>query len=212
MFAVLNVVTAVFIAEMNRATNHDDEIAVGQKKHLMEVYCSKIREVFKELDKSGDGQLSKDEFEPLMHDQLLKTWLSTLDIDTVDIHHLFEVIADEDGNVALDDFVSGMSRVKGPAKSIDVLKLQTASSHLMSKIDSLLDERRHAPGIGHLQNMDTRILLQIARSIDAKLDNVIRGGSEGIGQGWNEVGDDPAPSPSPPSISPNNTPGCSRRP
>eukprot|EP00747_Dinoflagellata_sp_TGD_P047943 gnl/TRDRNA2_/TRDRNA2_145310_c0_seq1.p1 gnl/TRDRNA2_/TRDRNA2_145310_c0~~gnl/TRDRNA2_/TRDRNA2_145310_c0_seq1.p1 ORF type:complete len:612 (+),score=95.64 gnl/TRDRNA2_/TRDRNA2_145310_c0_seq1:41-1837(+) len=138
MFAVIKVITAVFIAETTRCTNSDDDIAVTRKKKLQEVYVGKLQEVFKELDRSGDGSLSRCEFEPLINDALLQTWLNTLDIDTFDLEHLFEILDSGDGNIDMQEFIQGMSRVRGPAKSIDVLKLQCTVDHLKTNLDNVI--------------------------------------------------------------------------
>jgi len=138
MFAILRVITAVFIAETARCASTDDELAIQKKQIQKESYCSKLTDAFKHLDINGDGVISWDEFEPLISNPLLKTWLSTLDIDTHDLMALFKIYDKGDRQFNMKLFIEGLSHVKGPAKSIDVLKLLTNVDVLNKKMDKIL--------------------------------------------------------------------------
>jgi len=138
MFAIIRVITAVFVAETTRCVNSDDELAVRKKQKQRDLYCTKLKDTFKHLDIDGDGIISWDEFEPLITNPNLKTWLDTLDIDTYDLMTLFKIYDRGDGQFNIDRFIEGMSHVKGPAKSIDVLKLLANIDVVNRKMDSIL--------------------------------------------------------------------------
>jgi len=139
LFSVMRVVTSVFIAETNRIAASDDELAITKKQRAKELYGSKLKEVFLELDLSNDGYLTMDEFNSMMSDDLIKVWLTTLEIDTLDLNQLFQMLADDDARFNLNEFVSCLSRVRGPAKSVDMLKAITLVGKLEKKVDMLLN-------------------------------------------------------------------------
>jgi len=142
MFAVVKVITAVFVSETMRCAASDDELAMQKKQKGTEAHCKKIGEVFRELDRTGSGFLCWEDFSELLADDMLKTWLSSMDIDTHDLSHLFKVLSNGgEDQISLDDLVVGMSRIKGPAKSIDVLKLLSNTSTLEAQLDLLLAEK-----------------------------------------------------------------------
>lgn len=175
MFGMIKVITAIFIAETNRCANSDDNIAVAKKQRLKEAYCLKLREIFEELDDSGDGLLSWAEFEPLVTDELLRTWLSTLDIDTQELESLFQILDTGDGKIDVGEFTRGMSRVRGPAKSIDVLKIITNLGQISGKLDTL---NKRATMLGFSPEPDAvDAQAQRLQQIDTKLDEVLRVGS-----------------------------------
>jgi len=138
MFALVKVITAVFVAETTRATQSDDELTLQKRTRAMEVNGRKLREVFRELDVSGNGYLTREEFEPIISDGIMKAWLATIGIDTCELEHLFSILDTSDGGVSLDEFISGMTRIKGPAKSVDVLKMMNGMNHLAAQLDELI--------------------------------------------------------------------------
>lgn len=138
MFALIKVITAVFLAETTRCANSDDNIAVQKRKDQKAMYEQKLTEIFSELDESGDGFLTLEEFMPLITDELLTTWLTTLEIDTHDLVHLFGILDTGDNKIDIQEFTKGMSRVRGPAKSIDVLKLHTITRDMTSVLEGIV--------------------------------------------------------------------------
>jgi len=103
------------------------------------IYTAKLKEIFLELDHSGDGYVTWEEFSPALGDKRLRTYLHTLDIDTHDLEHLFELLHAGDGTVVLSDFIENLSRVKGAAKNIDVLKLHSIFAKLQKNVEKKLD-------------------------------------------------------------------------
>jgi len=135
--AILNVSTAVFIAETNRCANSDDELMVLKHRRVKSAYCAKLKHVFEELDNKGDGVLTWDEFEPLFADDLLKTWLSTLEVDTHDLRALFDVMDEGHGTVTISEFTKGLTHCRGGARGLDVLKIITMSEELSCAVGNL---------------------------------------------------------------------------
>merc|ERR550537_1009073 len=80
-FAVVNVIRAVFITETNRVASSDDEVMLLKKQRAQEGYIAKVRDLFAELDNDDDGRVSKEEFAQLFDDDVLRAFLSSLDLD-----------------------------------------------------------------------------------------------------------------------------------
>jgi len=173
MFSMIKVITAVFIAETTRCANCDDELAITQKQRAKEQYCSKLRRVFQDLDKDGDGFLTREEFQPLISDHVLSTWLHTLDIDTYDLSCLFNIHDDGDGKLAVGEFIDGLSRVKGAAKSIDLLKVMAAITHMTHRVENIQRTvQENSNGL-----CSSAEILQASQDTNAKLDLLLRSDS-----------------------------------
>jgi len=174
MFSVLKVITAVFIAETTRCANSDDDIAITQKQIAREHYCKRLQAVFQELDIDGDGFLTREEFQPLISNHVLTTWLHTLDIDTYDLSMLFHIHDDGDGKFSISEFIDGLTHVKGPAKSIDLLKLMVSVAHLTHKMEDMQDMMQD----NNPRSRSSNELVETSRDTNAKLDMLLGSGMQ----------------------------------
>eukprot|EP00747_Dinoflagellata_sp_TGD_P074891 gnl/TRDRNA2_/TRDRNA2_158505_c1_seq2.p3 gnl/TRDRNA2_/TRDRNA2_158505_c1~~gnl/TRDRNA2_/TRDRNA2_158505_c1_seq2.p3 ORF type:complete len:131 (+),score=28.63 gnl/TRDRNA2_/TRDRNA2_158505_c1_seq2:34-393(+) len=116
----------------------DDEMVQMRRQQQNKIYCKKIGRVFQQLDTTGDGILSRKELEQLMTNKSMHTMLHTLEIDTHDLGELFDVLDDGDGEIAFKEFTDGMSRMRGPAKSIDILRVLGKVHRLENKVNRML--------------------------------------------------------------------------
>merc|ERR1711953_495955 len=134
-FGVVKVIAALFIAETNRLAAVDDELAVMQAQRKKTAYLQKLWDVFKELDSNDDGKITWHEFETLFHEERMRTWLTTLEIDVTDLHELFRILDDGDGCIGLEEFIRGVGRVRGQARSMDLIAVQKQVLLIHQKLD-----------------------------------------------------------------------------
>jgi len=136
-FAVLNVINAVFIQQTMKVAQSSIDIMIFQKQKQQEQYKKRLKEVFKQIDTSGDGRVTQMEIESVMHDSKMKTWLACLDIDVNDLYDLFEMFDDGDGKLTIGEFLSAATRMKGNAKNIDMARLLSKVTKLEEQLDSM---------------------------------------------------------------------------
>ncbi|CAE7746412.1 Scn11a [Symbiodinium pilosum] len=122
-FAVLNVVTAVFVQSTMKVAQADEEFVAAEKQRAQEAYRHKLTNFFKQVDSSGDGKLDFKEFTDLLENPKLQVWLAQLDIETTDLKGLFQMLDDGDGEISLEEFETGLMRMKGYARSFDLNKI-----------------------------------------------------------------------------------------
>lgn len=137
-FAVLNVLNAVFIQQTMKVAQQDQELTMKQQQRSAAAYAARLCELFRRLDISGDGYLSWDEFSSIIREPELQSWLSTLEIEHHDAESLFRMMDNGDGEISIDEFTAGASRLKGPAKNIDVACIQVMVKRLAYKVDDLI--------------------------------------------------------------------------
>mmetsp|Transcript_46258 Transcript_46258/g.107572 ORF Transcript_46258/g.107572 Transcript_46258/m.107572 type:complete len:578 (+) Transcript_46258:61-1794(+) len=124
-FAVIGVINGVFMQETFKVAATDDTIMVRQKQKAVNMHKKKMKLLFETADETGDGQLSLEEFRALLQgdaktSQWIKLWLASMDLDVSDVDTLYHLIDDGDGGITADELVRGISRLKGPARSIDL--------------------------------------------------------------------------------------------
>lgn len=135
-FAVLGVINGVILQETFKVAQTDDIIMLRHKRKATANMKSKMNRLFHALDSDGDGKVTEMEFLEMCEYPDVKIWLSSLDIETDDLSTLFK-LCDLNGNgvLSLDEVVSRLPRIKGSARSIDVLSLLHRDS-ISSKSDS----------------------------------------------------------------------------
>ncbi|CAE7597918.1 CACNA1S [Symbiodinium natans] len=127
VFAVVNVVTGVFVDTAIEKNQSDKELAVQEELRNKRLRMNWIRDVFSELDSSGDGTVTQEEFESQLNHEAVIAYFNTLKLDVSDAKTLFRML-DSDGSegVNIDEFVSGCYRLSGEATT---LHTQVRSNH-----------------------------------------------------------------------------------
>ncbi|CAE7032049.1 Scn2a [Symbiodinium natans] len=133
-FAVLNVVNAVFVQQTMLLASNDEDLAFKQKQKDWDWYSKKVRRLFGAIDTSGDGSITFDEFSNLVQSPKLKFWMSQLELEYHDLLGLFEMLDDGDGEISIDEFLESARRLKGPAKAIDMFRMETKVELLLAQV------------------------------------------------------------------------------
>jgi len=119
-FSVVCVITGVFIQETFKTATTDDSIMMMQKKRALRIHTGKMEALFRHADHDSTGSLHKEQFSQLLRDPGVKHWLSSMDLDVSDVDSVFTLLDDGDGLLTAEELVSGVARLKGFARSIDV--------------------------------------------------------------------------------------------
>lgn len=94
--------------------------------------------MFREADTSGDGFIDFQEFKRMLEHPQLQVWLHQLEIQTDDLLGLFCMLDDGDGEISLEEFETGIMKIKGIARSFDLNKLQRQVRKMNAKLDFML--------------------------------------------------------------------------
>jgi voltage-gated sodium channel len=133
---MLNVVTGIFV-DSAVCTRTEDEVVecfIDDQKRTLE----EVKRIFKEADMDGSGTLSCAELSKHLQHPWVKAYFSGLDIDPSDAVIIFALI-DKDGtdSVSIDEFVDGTMKLKGNAKSIDVLSMMFDNIRFSMRFNTL---------------------------------------------------------------------------
>lgn len=137
-FAVIGIINGVFIQETFRVAANDDFIMMHEKEWSMGTHKSKMMKLLEAGDSSGDGQLDRGEFLELLEVDEVKMWLASMDLDTSDGEAVFAFMdKDGDNQVSIDELVQGVSKLKGSARSLDLISCLHRIDHLTKLIIDL---------------------------------------------------------------------------
>lgn len=126
---VMNVIEAVFV-EGTFANSEAQE----QSKLL-----TSLNELFVLMDEDGDGTLSWSEFRQAFADKEISEKWKQLDINQSECKELFSLLDPGDGNIPMDDFFDGLTRMKGQALSKDVFRIMKMLDDLIQAISIMFE-------------------------------------------------------------------------
>jgi len=136
-FAVVKVITGVFLHETFRTANSDDELMIMQKRRSKSKHVKKMLQFLTAADDSNDGVLQREELKKILENPDMKVWLSAQDLDVVDVDLLFDFLDGGEGHISSAELISGVARLKGAARSIDLVGLMHMTSSLNTQMKDL---------------------------------------------------------------------------
>mmetsp|Transcript_81507 Transcript_81507/g.253020 ORF Transcript_81507/g.253020 Transcript_81507/m.253020 type:complete len:595 (+) Transcript_81507:97-1881(+) len=125
VFAVVNVVTGVFVETALGANHADKEVVVHEELEAKKAYLKSMREVFDEMDEDDTGCISISEFENKLNDERVIAYFNALKLDVSDARTLFRLLDyDQSNEVNIDEFLTGCYQLQGESRSLDMKIMQ----------------------------------------------------------------------------------------
>ena len=79
--------------------------------------------LFRAADHTGLGSLSFPDFTKLFADPFVKTWLAAYELNVFDVALLWDLVDDGDNSLTAEELLTGIARLKGAARSLDLHEL-----------------------------------------------------------------------------------------
>mmetsp|Transcript_13554 Transcript_13554/g.30882 ORF Transcript_13554/g.30882 Transcript_13554/m.30882 type:complete len:740 (+) Transcript_13554:68-2287(+) len=148
VFGVMNVLTAIFVESATQIAQVDQDLAIQEQLRRDSSTINMIKAMFNEADKDGSGILTSEEFEELLTDEKYIFAMRLIDIDIAEARGLFQLLdLGETGEVSIQEFVTGMMRLKGSAKGIDLATLiyenKKMYHHIHDSFHAMMDRIQH---------------------------------------------------------------------
>eukprot|EP00928_Gymnodinium_smaydae_P031275 TRINITY_DN22_c0_g2_i1.p1 TRINITY_DN22_c0_g2~~TRINITY_DN22_c0_g2_i1.p1 ORF type:complete len:732 (+),score=185.01 TRINITY_DN22_c0_g2_i1:301-2196(+) len=151
LIGVLNVLTSVFVERARELSALDRDLAIQAELKQNEAFIREMREIFEEADADGSGSITWVKFKAYLENEQVRAYFATHNLDTSEAHELFRLLAGDSGEdcVDIEEFVMGCMRLKGQAKSADMMvllretkilnrKLRTLAQRVDSRFDALM--------------------------------------------------------------------------
>jgi len=149
VFVATRIVAALLMKETLSQYSNDAECMVNERAKKSSWVKASLSDLFEEADTDNDGLLSVKEMRALFAHQKVKLWMKELGVDANDPDTLICLLGDGDGcGVNQDDFLHGITRLKGEARSQDLLPVYShvKKTHALVKdlhitVDRLVQEK-----------------------------------------------------------------------
>lgn len=130
-FALMRVIAALFLKQTLAIADQDTERRAMEKMKEKEKFAKELREIFAEADRSGDGAISRDEFEAMIRFPSVVQRFAKLDLELDEVVALFGVLSADDGDTDYDEFLHAALKMKSSARTIDTVQIlhQTLETH-----------------------------------------------------------------------------------
>merc|ERR1719436_1320931 len=126
-FGLLNIIVGV-VVENALATAAKDRKKIRRAKEAdRQLVFNQLREIFEDADQDGSGTLSYKEVEDAIRKPEISHKLRMIEFPIEKPQQIFELLDyDDSGELTIDEFITGCLRMKGQAKSKDLLFAQVA--------------------------------------------------------------------------------------
>merc|ERR1719424_2138750 len=103
-FAMMHVISALFIRETLAAAENNKEIQMELQAQKRAKNTLKLKELFELIDESGDGLICEVEMQNLIHNPGAMRVLTDLHLTAEDLMHLFTLLDDGKGSIGFAEF------------------------------------------------------------------------------------------------------------
>jgi hypothetical protein len=136
LFAVVNIVTGVFVEAAMQANIKDRDVIVHEELETKKTYLDAMRGIFEEMDVDGSSCLSLDEFQKRLDDDRVIAYFQHLQLDVSEACTIFKLLdADRSGEVSIDEFLGGCWKLQGASRSLDLKIMQCQVKYLTEGFD-----------------------------------------------------------------------------
>jgi len=140
---VLNIVTGVFVENANMFTQNDEDHIRMEMLANKRSFYEKVKKIFEEADCDMNGRISREEFDKECDRCDVIAYLESIGIDMMvttpaQIFNVFDF--DNTGWIDLEAFASGLQKIHGPARSLDIIHLSNACQDIRKAVVKLSSE------------------------------------------------------------------------
>lgn len=144
VFAVTRIITALFLKDTLQIASNDADMMIHESLQATKKDVAKLREIFELADKSKDGLLTLDELEDLCRIPEVRVYMHLLELEFSEVKGLFSLLDSGRGHVSLTEFVAGVMRLKGHARSLDVVAVMKDCEAILRRCKLIEDAMQHA--------------------------------------------------------------------
>merc|ERR1719221_2601377 len=131
-FAVIQVITSVFIQHTFKVASRDEDVMIQEKQKASEAYLKHLDKLFTSLDESCDGLISREEFDAALKQPRVKYWFGALGVDVSDVPKLFLMLDNGRGQISKQEFIDGLKRAGGAVQHMDIVAIKHDLKQLKS--------------------------------------------------------------------------------
>jgi voltage-gated sodium channel len=180
-YGLLNLVVSVIVEQTLTAARSNESRAQAKEERSKRAELDGLKEIFVLADEDGSNSLNVDEFLASMRNEDILWKMRSLDLPIDDAARLFSVIDGEGSReLTLEEFIDGCTKLKGTARSRDLLAVTAQADTLAKKMDLFAEELQDCEKMLHaLDEISFRITDRFHPAVKSSKKKIIKavGGS-----------------------------------
>jgi voltage-gated sodium channel len=165
-YGLMNIITGIIVERtLSAAKQNQQRFQRTQEKERARV-LNHLREIFELADKDGNGSLTIDEFRTAIRQPDVERKLKLIELPVADAEELFEILDhDGSGELSVDEFIGGCVRLKGTARSKDLLGVQVNVQCLADRVETIELQLSQLEDNFATMDSKTKLMLEEARQL-----------------------------------------------
>jgi len=125
-FGIFNLLTGMFVDKALQAAKPDADLVAAEQRLAEQDYIEAFHELMDDYDANNDGLLNGEEYKALVTSEKGKMFMDNMGLETKHTDWVFSGLRDRgvDGNVPLEEFVKGCTRIRSAPSNLDIHSLQ----------------------------------------------------------------------------------------
>jgi len=120
---ILNVLTGVFLSSTDEFVDRD--LSIQNENVKLDKFVRDMFNLFDDMDEKKSGRVSREQFLRMMDGSSMEAYLAAEGLEPLHSRLLWNLLDENNtGEVAVEQFIAGLMRLKGNAKAIDARSLQ----------------------------------------------------------------------------------------
>jgi len=137
-FVIVNSITSIFVEGVRDYAEKDQGQVIYDQLQRKEEYMNRIVALYQQMDEEGSGDVSFETFCKHLSDPSMVAFAESLDIDCMNLKQFFNILsANGARQVDLETFVVGCIKLRGMAKSMDMMDVLISQRRFAEEIESL---------------------------------------------------------------------------
>jgi Ca2+-binding EF-hand superfamily protein len=137
VFAVMRVVSALFLQNTLKMASADDELMHLDKMNRKAAYISKLKDFLAQSDADGSGTMDQKELASVLHLPDIQSWLDVIGLESHEVMGLFHVLDDGHGEITHEELLGGMMKLSGGVRAIDSVLMQRDMKRILKSLDMI---------------------------------------------------------------------------
>jgi hypothetical protein len=124
VIGIMNVLTGIFVERAVELGGVDRALAIQAEIKRSEAFTTDMKRIFEEVDEDKSGTISWSEFKEYLGNEEVRAYLAAQQLDPFDARQLFDIVNEQnEEEIGLEQFIASCMRLRGQAKSVDVVTI-----------------------------------------------------------------------------------------